>query len=419
MDGLLIEDVYRRKGFADSLVTLIKKVNSPFCFGIDARWGNGKTTFVNEFLKPSAEANKLPIVIFDCFENERMGDPFFSITQHILENVTPAKEAAANERNERIRASAAKVALGTGKVLIKAVSKTLLKQELSEVMSEFTGTKTSEIVAEEVTTRLEGYLASKLQNGFEYQEAKKSFKECIKKLASELSENNKIVVVIDELDRCRPTFALEVLESIKHLLNAKGLVFVLTYHRDQLCGLIRHEFGSDIDANLYLSKFVNHDLLLPTHKIKDSTASFIKLCSQFMADLNLDPKDNEWFIDALQEFHRYYEFEARTIDRMVVLLALSEGSSLWQMHQAILIVWAVKYPHILKKFSSGKPLNSADRLELMYDEISPLIVLEHRISIRLSLKSLDVMFDQEPLLENRNDLEFLRLNINKLLSIGN
>lgn len=419
MEGLLIEDVYLRKGFADSLVALIKKVNSPFCFGIDARWGNGKTTFVNEFLKPSADANKLPIVIFDCFEHERMGDPFFSITQHILEKVTPAKEAAVDERNERIRASVEKVALGTGKVLIKALSKTVLRQELSDVISEFTGTENSKIVSEDVTTKLEEFLANKLQNGFEYREAKKNFKECIEKLASDLTENKKIVVVIDELDRCKPSFALEVLESIKHLLNAKGLVFVLTYHRDQLCGLIRHEFGADIDANMYLNKFVNHDLLLPTQRIKESTHSFVKLCSQFMADFNLDKNEYEWFIQALQEFHRYYEFEARTIDRMVVLLALSDGSSLWQMHQAILIVWAVKYPHILKKFLSGRPLNTADRSELMYDQVSPSITFQDRFSARLSLKSLDLMFDHDPIPESRNDLEFLKVNINKLLSISN
>ncbi|WP_288739801.1 P-loop NTPase fold protein [uncultured Rheinheimera sp.] len=417
MDDFSMEDVYRRKGFAESLITLIKKVKSPFCFGVDARWGNGKTTFVKEFLAPAAKAIDLPIVIFDCFEHERMGDPFFSITQHILEKVTPAKDAEANERNEKIRASVANVALGTGKVIVKAISKTLLKQELSEVISEFTTTDQSDIVADDVTTKLEEFLAVKLQNGLEYRKAKESFHQCVEKLASELSANKKIVVVIDELDRCKPSFALEVLESMKHLLNAKGLVFVLTYHRDLLCGLIRHEFGADIDANMYLHKFVNHDLVLPTQKIKDSTTSFTALCSQFMNSYDLDSITRDYFIEALQSLHKYYEFEARTIDRMVVLLALSESASLWYMHRAVLIVWTVKYPHLLKKFSHGKLLSSADRLELMYDDVSQLISLEDSPYTRSTLKNLDCMFNDFSV-DDANQVELLRLNINKLLSIG-
>lgn len=418
MNEDVIHDVYSRQTFADSLITLINKVNSPFCFGVDARWGNGKTTFVNRFLKPTATKNGLPIVIFDCFEHERMGDPFFSITQHILEQVTPAKEAARNELNEKIRASAANVALGTGKVILKAISKTLLKQELSEVVSEFTTVEQGEVVAEDVATKLEGFLASKLQNGIEYQDAKRSFHECIEKLASVLSVNKKIVVVIDELDRCKPSFALEVLESMKHLLNAKGLVFVLTYHRDQLCGLIRHEFGTEIDANMYLHKFVNHDLLLPTQRIKDSGSAFTQLCYQFMNAFQLDEGTKDSFIDSLNTLHQYYEFEARTIDRMVVLLALSQGCFLASMHQAVLIVWAVKYPHILKKFSSGKLLDADDRAEIMYDQIYNLISQENRyFNMSRGVKTFDCMFVAAPANDTR-EVEIIRQNINKLLSIG-
>lgn len=417
MDGLLIEDVYRRKGFADSLVTLIKKVKSPFCFGIDARWGNGKTTFVNEFLKPSAEANKLPIVVFDCFEHERMGDPFFSITQHILAEVTPAKDAVASDWNERIRASVTDVALGTGKVMLKAISKTLLKQELSEVVSELTTPAQGEIIADDVTTKLEEFLASKLQSGLEYRQAKESFQECIEKLASELSDNKKIVVVIDELDRCTPSFALQVLESMKHLLNAAGLVFVLTYHRDLLCGLIRHEFGADIDANMYLHKFVNHDLVLPTSNIEDSGSAFSKLCNHFMNDFNFDIGLKEPFIESMNHLHLVYKFEARTIGRMVMLFALATTYNMSQAQRAVLIVWAVKYPQLLKKFVAGQLFDSKDRLELKYDDIHQFITSDMRRTFNpMITTSLDCMFEGAENVEYRI-IQAMRTNVNQLLTL--
>ena len=74
------------------------------------------------------------------------------------------------------------------------------------------------------------------------------------------------VIIVDELDRCRPDFALSVLERIKHLFSVKNVVFVLSMKKVQLEKSICHIYGN-IDAAEYLQKFINCEITLPKKAI--------------------------------------------------------------------------------------------------------------------------------------------------------
>ena len=71
-----------------------------------------------------------------------------------------------------------------------------------------------------------------------------------------------LVFVIDELDRCRPTFSIELLERVKHIFDVPGMVFVLGVNRDELCSSIKLIYGA-IDADVYLRRFFDMEFLLP------------------------------------------------------------------------------------------------------------------------------------------------------------
>ncbi|MEL7477292.1 MAG: P-loop NTPase fold protein, partial [Pseudomonadota bacterium] len=62
-------------------------------------------------------------------------------------------------------------------------------------------------------------------------------------------------IFIDELDRCRPTYAVEMLEAIKHLFNIDGLVIVVSTHTEELQHTIKALYGSDFNADDYLRRF--------------------------------------------------------------------------------------------------------------------------------------------------------------------
>ncbi|PRY77226.1 KAP-like P-loop domain-containing protein [Yoonia maritima] len=66
----------------------------------------------------------------------------------------------------------------------------------------------------------------------------------------------KLVIVIDELDRCRPDYALQLLEVIKHFFATPGIHFVLGTNMQELANSVRARYGAGIDADRYLHKFV-------------------------------------------------------------------------------------------------------------------------------------------------------------------
>lgn len=72
-----------------------------------------------------------------------------------------------------------------------------------------------------------------------------------------------LFIFIDELDRCRPTYAIELLENIKHLFSVPGVVFILATDSDQLGHSIESVYGQGIDAGAYLRRFIDQTYQLP------------------------------------------------------------------------------------------------------------------------------------------------------------
>ena len=71
-----------------------------------------------------------------------------------------------------------------------------------------------------------------------------------------------MVFIIDELDRCRPTFAIELLERVKHIFDVPNLVFVFGVNRDELCKSLQSVYGA-IDSDVYLRRFFDMEFTLP------------------------------------------------------------------------------------------------------------------------------------------------------------
>lgn len=79
-----------------------------------------------------------------------------------------------------------------------------------------------------------------------------------------ITENvQKLVIFIDELDRCRPNFAIEMLERIKHYFDDDRIIFVASINREQLIHSISKYYGTNFDSTGYLDKFFDWNIYLP------------------------------------------------------------------------------------------------------------------------------------------------------------
>jgi len=99
-------------------------------------------------------------------------------------------------------------------------------------------------------------IEKKIEHYAEEKDALKSFKENLVKLAAKVRKKQKfpLTIIVDELDRCRPDFALGLLERIKRLFDVEDVAFVLLVNRTQIEGYIRTVYGN-VDADAYLLKF--------------------------------------------------------------------------------------------------------------------------------------------------------------------
>jgi len=86
-----------------------------------------------------------------------------------------------------------------------------------------------------------------------------------------------LVIIVDELDRCRPDYSIKLLETVKHLFDIPNIAFILSIDKRQLCSAVKGFYGSDeINAEEYLKKFIDFEVSLPEPNIKKYIENKIK-----------------------------------------------------------------------------------------------------------------------------------------------
>ena len=81
--------------------------------------------------------------------------------------------------------------------------------------------------------------------------------------SGESTKDAPLTIVIDELDRCKPTFALNLIERIKHFYEVEGVCFLMVTNLDQIKSAICSAYGADTKAHTYLEKFYQLRISLP------------------------------------------------------------------------------------------------------------------------------------------------------------
>lgn len=261
-------DAFGRSSFGQSLLNLITHTSDGLVISLDARWGEGKTTFVKMWQGMLAE-NGLPSIYIDAFQDDYANDAFLSLASHIT---AYAKEHSEFADAAEFKAKAAKILIHllswSGKVGAKALTLGLIGNAEVESLSKIEGD-----IADSAASAAEKILLDKLSSSQQDAALVSSFRETLSTLPSKLRDNegNRLVVIIDELDRCKPTYAVDVLERIKHLFAVPNITFVLVMNKEQLEGALKSVYGPNLDARTYLQKFVTVEATLPK-RTKDAGA---------------------------------------------------------------------------------------------------------------------------------------------------
>ena len=233
----------------------------PLTIALNSRWGTGKTFFLKRLEKYYVQDGGRAIY-FNAWEDDSVDDPLVSLTCQ-LNKVLGAD----------VTESIGKSIKGALAQLLKHGGLSILKSILKNKV----GLDVDALSPDELSSRGE-----KLLEAYEEEVASRDhLKSAFEKLGAAVTEETKkpLLIIVDELDRSRPTYAIELLERIKHLFAISGIVFVLGIDKEQLGRSIAAVYGA-IDVDGYLQRFID----VETHLPRTSKDEFV---SHLLEDIHL------------------------------------------------------------------------------------------------------------------------------------
>ncbi len=232
-------DQLGRKPYAQNIREMLADETEPIVVAVNGKWGCGKTFFLERFAREYEKDGKGGVCIYlNAWECDYLSNPLLFLLSGIQEAVSdPSKGALSDPQlleqfigllGKIVKNMLSKIPFGIGEGIRETIETTPLSLYSQQT------------------------------------ELNKQLKQLLSPLAEEIkSKTGKpLIICVDELDRCRPTYAIEMLERIKHFFDIPGIVFMLGLDREQLCASIASVYG-DIDTENYLHRFFDIEFVLP------------------------------------------------------------------------------------------------------------------------------------------------------------
>lgn len=251
------QDALGRNKDLFSFVHMLNSIDGNCAISLDAPWGAGKTFFVkqvkmvldalNENIDKAhtedddriktvwdkamenkdVEIQPFVSVYYDAWQNDNDNDPIISLVYSITQSM--AVDFSFKTKPDFLNIGAAIFELRKGIPITKMVEIMKRDDALEEIRQE-------KNLQELVAKFLESLLTEK---------------------------GNRLVVFIDELDRCNPVYAIKLLERIKHYFANEQITFVFSINLAELQHSVKKFYGAGFDASRYLDRFFDLRLELP------------------------------------------------------------------------------------------------------------------------------------------------------------
>jgi hypothetical protein len=236
-----------RQKFSNILTGIISSYSEGFVLAINNKWGTGKTTFIKMWEQQLKNQN-YQTVYFNAWENDFENNPLVALMGELK---TLTKKETEPEFKNTLKKAA-------------TLSKQILPVIAQAVADRYIDTKEIKELISGVTKGIADVFENDVN---EYATKKKSIVEFRKSLSTFIANTNEgkpVIFIIDELDRCRPNYAVSILEQIKHFFSVPNIVFILSIDKVQLGNAVRGVYGSDrIDADEYLKRFIDIEYSIP------------------------------------------------------------------------------------------------------------------------------------------------------------
>lgn len=246
-----------RKEYGSFLCDYLTNEKDGFVLNLNGAWGSGKTEFLRRLYSELIERGH-PAIYIDAWESDFSKDPLTVVSCELLQQIELInQQLVEHETLKRLNTF-----IGNS---FKAGLTTIAGMASKKILDDYSiGIEVANKLFEETP---ESLLDKLKQNYNERTESISNIRNQLSLLADDLNcsfgLNLPIIVLIDELDRCRPTYAVEMLEVIKHFFKTKHYVFIVATDTDQLSHSINAIYGSRFNSKQYLKRFFDRSAQLP------------------------------------------------------------------------------------------------------------------------------------------------------------
>lgn len=344
------KDYLGRNKKLDKLITILNSLNSNVVISIDGNWGTGKTIFVKqlELINKKGDLNALnedsvkkfkddySVFYYNAWENDMHDSPLLSLIYNLINNYPKEKSQTAN----------GKVQLPFNlRELLKSISGNLIDPD--KVIS-----------FEDITKEI-----------FTTEEKRNALNQLLKNI---IPKDRKLLFIVDELDRCKPSFAVNLLETLKHFFNNDSIVFIISTNNEQLSYTINNYYGNNFDGYNYLNKF--YDLIIELEEID---------AEKYLSKLFNINKTSQFWNYSLFGVIDYFKFNMREINRILSdydLLGTYFQTSFGGIYEEDIIAKHVFLPYCL-----GLKIHNRNKLSLFLNgkglkELLDFVIQEEKIT---------------------------------------
>ena len=230
--------------YANCLMQSIKTKPTPYVLMLDSKFGMGKTYFSTRFTK-FLRKNDINCVYFSAWENDYIESPFASFSKEILLYIN--KEA---KRLTKAKNKIEEVSTATLKLILDMAKSTSTTFGINAGLFNGQININNEQLLNAAKDFMETFISEK--------DSIIKFKETLKSFIENDLPNKRLVLIVDELDRCRPDYAMKTLEIIKHFFDIKGLFIILPTNENSMNKCVQSLYGFNEDkksSECYFKKF--------------------------------------------------------------------------------------------------------------------------------------------------------------------
>ncbi|OYY21378.1 MULTISPECIES: P-loop NTPase fold protein [unclassified Polynucleobacter] len=264
------EDALDRQKLGESVYKLLQQLPKGVV-AIDGEWGIGKTWFGQNLKTLIDSKSEFGSIWIDAFQADWIDDPALTLISSMGAGLDDAQRKSFFD-------SAAPLIARAVPNLIKAVAKTA---------GNFVGVDKEVIdtAADILKDEAEELIRAKLD---ELAEREKVLEHLKKLLADHVkkAKGQKVVVIVDELDRCSPAYAIRLLERLKHLFDIEGVIFLLLWNRNQIKQAVEAFYGAGTNGAMYLDKFIDYPIAMPITNSSTSLPPMDRLIKLFSKNMS-------------------------------------------------------------------------------------------------------------------------------------